>query len=373
MGVDRTTTRVSSRALPLSPVVSNCSLGLKSDYTHWIALQSIQKSTGAVCGWRDAESGKLSCAYPEITGYALAYFASLNCPCEHVVGSGKLAASWLVSRLHGGNFSARDNWDAGAVYNFDIGIIAAGLMLWGRRFRDESCISLGVALVKGLRDQIRLFGYLPPLSAFGPSSLRDTTWSTSGNAHLLKVVQCLLLAESYGLESSRDAALTLINGGKREQLPSGCFVTHPGDNEVFLHPLLYAAEGMWIWGTAENDRDAVDRAQAVVEWARQHQMKTGGFPRSVFKVGVPSLPIEQSDVTCQVARLARCLDDGMPLLDSALERIRQVSWGGEGAGGVLYQPDSGRLDQNTWATMFAAQAVQAAARPRDALSWHELV
>jgi hypothetical protein len=144
------------------------------------------------------------------------------------------------------------------------------------------------------------------------------------------------------------------------------------DGETMLHPHLYAAEGLWLFGSATGDGESLERARNAVEWAWTQQLPSGGFPRSARAGGRPGEDLEQSDVTAQATRLALALH--LPAVDTerALARLQDVTRAYGESSAVLYQPTSPDRHLNTWATMFAAQALALAA-DRQALSWSELV
>src|SRR5205807_4629139 len=168
---------------------------------------------------------------------------------------------------------------------------------------------------------------LLPLNPAYPASPRKSTWSTDGRVHLLKVIQCLLLAQSLGLSRAKESAAILMKSARELQLANGRFVTHPADAQTFLHPHLYAAEGLWIGGSALGDSDAIERARAAVSWAWSYQLDTGGFPNMVDNTDGNAAGVEQSDVTSQAVRLALLLNMQPVGLDYAIARIMQVSHG----------------------------------------------
>lgn len=81
-------------------------------------------------------------------------------------------------------------------------------------------------------------------------------------------------------------------------------------------------------------------------------------------------PVEQSDVLAQAVRLAQIHRRHYPGLQKALTRIRDVCIVQESARALVYQPDSLAKHQNTWATLFSAQALELSG---NALRWSELI
>ena len=202
----------------------------------WLGSGPIDSPNGAFCAWLDESSGRSTFEYPEITGYALTYLAG-----REDLSSGELeralrAADWLRGRLDRGDLSARDSWDHGAHYSFDLGMIATGLILFGNRCESPSHQSAGIALVGRLRDAAAGASGVSAILEGSPSTTR-TGWSTEGQAHLLKVVQCLLVAEEAGLDGTRDAASKLIADLSGLQRSDGSFSTQPNNENTCSTPI----------------------------------------------------------------------------------------------------------------------------------------
>src|SRR6185312_15613470 len=86
----------------------------------WVLDGTAQEQSGAYCAWREQPSQRLAFPYPEITGYVLTYAATAgpqDAPTEQRLVR---AADWLAGRIVAGNLSARDGWDANAIYTFDL-------------------------------------------------------------------------------------------------------------------------------------------------------------------------------------------------------------------------------------------------------------
>jgi hypothetical protein len=326
----------------------------------WVESGAAQSKSGAFMAWRDLDGSAGSYEYPEITGYVLTYLASCSPFPPALQQVGNRAGAWLAGRLARGELCARDGWDDGAIYLFDLGMIATGLISFGRRTGAESLVACGVDLVTLLRAALE--GDLSPVWSDGPRSGRRA-WSTHGNAHLAKLVQALLLVD----RGPSGTAASLVERVERLQRDDGAFETGP-EPEVMLHPHLYAAEGMWIWGTATGDDDALTRTHAALAWTWRHQLPTGGLPRAASS----RLPIEQSDATAQALRLAIALGLRSAAVDRAAARLAELaSPDGEGRA-IVYEPGWPR-HANTWATLFAAQALASTLPEARPLEWWELV
>jgi hypothetical protein len=333
----------------------------------WLLSGDCQSEAGAFCAWRDAKTGQLAFEYPEINGYLLTFAASLDDLEAHEIDAARLAADWLAERLARGDLSARASWDGGAIYTFDLAMIAAGLISFGRRF-GAKYLHAGERLVDFLAAEIDSAGRLPAVGR-GPWA-SHTGWASEGRAHLLKTVQCFLLVSAEVGSSQAMIPLALVEEAEQLQQPDGRFVTQPRADLTMLHPHLYALEGLWIWGTACSHGWALDRARLGLEWVFDQQLPSGGFPRFV-RIGADLPGPEQADVTAQAIRLACLLRASLPGLDRAVERLSGLTVGDQHSCAAVYQPGHGNVHQNVWVSLFAAQALTATARPH--LEWGGLV
>ena len=286
-------------------------------------------------------------------------------PDNQELASGRRAADWLLARLGAGNRSARSGWDGGAVYTFDLGMIAAGLLSFGRLIEDERIIDQGLVMPEHLAHYVNSDRGMVAVAPDGPPSYRRGGWSTTGEAHLVKCVQALLLARQC------EAARRLVSRVAATQRPGGRFPTQPRDEIVMLHPHFYTIEGLWIWGTACNDEEALKSAREATAWAWEHQLPSGGMPRYV--AGREPGP-EQLDVTSQAVRAAILLGVEPPGLEAATSRLAALARAdGEHGSALIYQPDADAVHLNAWVTMFAGQALKLAGEGPQSLDWKGLV
>jgi len=326
----------------------------------WISSGACQSSSGAFAAWVELASGEKAYDYAEITGYALTHLAARDELSDDETDVGRRAAEWLTARVRQRRLAARDGWDGDAVYLFDLGMISAGLQTFGRRVSEQRYLDAGLELVDMLEDE--LSGDIVAVSRHAPRSER-TNWSTRGVVHLAKLAQAFLLA------GREEPARKLIDAARAVQGPDGHMPTDPESPVTMLHPHLYGAEGLWMWGSATGDQDAIDRARANVQWVWTHQLSTGGLPRAF---GRPE-PIEQLDVTSQAVRMALLLGVHTPAVDRAIERLLECARERDGMLAMPYQPGSPDVHLNTWVTMFASQAVALATPGAEPLRWDQLV
>lgn len=335
----------------------------------WLFSGSCQSAGGAFCAWREMGTGRLAFEYPEINGYLLTFAAGLADLSWAEIVSARRSADWLVQRLGSADLSARSEWDRGAIYTFDLAMIATGLISFGRRFGIEY-VDAGTRLVDFLEDEIHAAGHLPAV-ARGPRP-SHTGWASEGRAHLLKTIQCFLLAGEAGRSTRAVVVRQLVEEAEHLQQADGRFVTQPEDELTMLHPHLYALEGLWIWGTARSEGWSLERARAGLEWVFDRQLPSGGFPRSVRLKSDEPGP-EQVDATAQAIRLAFLLGAPALGLERAVERLTELTVGDEQSRAAVYQPGVDAVHQNVWASLFAAQALTLSVTVPSQLGWSELV
>jgi hypothetical protein len=334
-----------------------------ADLFDWLFAGVLAHPSGGVAGWRERGTGRLSGEYREISGYFLsaAVFADATRTAAVI-----RAANWLSARIEA-NASASRRVDGSAIYNFDQGIIAAGLIKYGVRAGNARAVAAGVRAASRLRDQVHELGHLPTLDPAGGSPHgRPATWSTVGRLHLAKTVQCLLLAAELGVGGMREAARGII-----DDLSSTFSLASDGLRDeagrINLHATCYTLEGFWIWDAANRTTGLREILDAALGELMSHRLPSGGFPRLA---GVAASR-EQSDVHAQVIRLAALLGC-VPIVRPSVTRLRQVASPAQFGWSVPYEPQAPDVHENAWATMFAAQAL-ALVDGSPSLDWWELI
>lgn len=334
-----------------------------ADLFDWLFSGTLAHPSGGVAGWRERRTGRLSDEYPEISGYFLsaAVFADAT-DSEAAVR----AADWLTERIEN-DASASRRVDGAAIYNFDQGIIAAGLIKYGVRTGKARAVAAGIRAASRLRDQVNELGRLLPLDPTGGPHGRPATWSTVGRLHLAKTVQCLLLAAELGVAGMREAARRIIDDVSSEfSLASDGLRDDAG--RINLHATCYTLEGLWIWDAAEHRTTGLAAIlHAALGELLPNRLPSGGFPR----LAATAASREQSDVHAQVVRLAALLGRTSTVAPS-IARLRGVASPAERGWSVPYEPQAAEVHENAWATMFAAQALALVDGQPD-LEWWELI
>ncbi|GAU67173.1 hypothetical protein SSP35_04_02560 [Streptomyces sp. NBRC 110611] len=345
---------------------------LAEELSAWLRGGGTQQSDGAYCGWR-APDGRLSYPYPEITGYILTFFAheTLDAPERQRADA---AASWLADRIDAGDYACRPDHGDGGVFLFDIGMITHGLLSYGRRTGDQRLLASGRTAAQFLLGHLPADGHPSPLTSGQRPAGAEPTWSNSGSAHLLKLLQALVGADDAGVPGAAEAAGRLVDGVLAAPCPpaGAPVVTCPGSDLISLHAACYAAEGLWVWDTARRRPEARERAVRITEWVWQQQLAEGGFTTYAYRAGGPAADRMQSDVLAQAIRLARLLDLRPDGFDAAVSTLTSSLHTGDGEAAVLYWPQAAEPHRNCWASMFACQALRLCGG-KAGLAWHELI
>jgi len=351
-----------SQNIPQPGVAAHVASPSSADLFAWLFAGGLAHPSGGIAGWRDRRTGRLSDEYPEISGYFLSAAVFADATGAEPVAR---AAEWLIARIEANELASR-RADGSAIYNFDLGIVAAGLIKYGVREGRAPAVTAGIRAASRLRDQVNEYGHLPTLDAAGGLPLgRQATWSTVGRLHLAKVVQCLLLADELGAAGMREAARTIVDD-VRIGFSLASDSLREGDGRINLHAACYALEGLWIWDAAQSADKLDDVLRKGFGELVSYRRPSGGFPRNACAEAR-----EQSDVHAQAIRLAALLGR-QATVQTSIARLRQVALPSDRGWAMPYQPEASEAHENAWATMFAAQALALVDGSSD-LEWWELI
>ncbi|MGI5152960.1 hypothetical protein ACQEVC_42365 [Plantactinospora sp. CA-294935] len=283
------------------------------------------------------------------------------------------ASRWLTSILADGRIDCRPDKPTSTVYLFDLGMIAQGLLRYGTYREDAELIESGLKLVRTIRQALPHGG--EPLAPIIGAHRLPPTWSTAGTAHLLKLLLPLLTAARLGDEASLPAAHRLITAAGTPFAPDRTpeVITCPGADVVSLHAACYAAEGLWAFGAGAEDTESAVLARRITRWVWGHQLAGGGFPGFVSRDGRPAGG-PQSDVLAQAIRLAHLTQAQVDGLDRAVDALTASAAAVDGEGiAIVYSPGSAARHLNTWASMFAAQALDLHEIAGHRIDWPDFV
>src|SRR5581483_7932630 len=130
-----------------------------------------------------------------------------------------------------------------------------------------------------------------------------------------------------------EPAAALVENALSLQRSDGRFPTSEDEATTMLHPHMYAAEGLWVWGAAHGG-------------AWSYQLESGGLPRAVTRGRVDGP--EQCDLTAQAVRLSLAMGWRPPAVERGIRRLVEVARERRGKLALPYQPESPEQHLNTW-------------------------
>jgi hypothetical protein len=312
----------------------------------WLCGPEVVQSDGTIMSWSNPENPGYP--YPEAAGLWLSTYPWL-CSLTHIEEVeelreiGRLVADRLVDSIDASGGLGRDE----RVYMFDASIGLSGLL----RYQEQERQWAG-HLPKDLNSGVeRLHEYVVSclerrVGAEPPSEGLEERWSLRFGPHLMKSLLGLLL---YARHKKR--ALPLVACDRIEDLAEASIGSTSGSDPAYVHALCYALEGLWMSSTVSDTRPDA-RIQSSLEMLAEVQTSNGGIPAYVHD-GQGLGPC-RVDATAQAIRL--WILTGPEIYASEITRAVCFLQSMQApSGGMRYQEDSD--DINTWATLFAAQAV----------------
>ena len=355
-----------------------------NDNIEWLLNSDIRIKTGsnkgALYGWKNLTPPFFPFVYSEITGYAITCFSWIATEFGNPVAleAAKEAAEWIKRNMHSKLLIARPSISAdeqnelsNMFYSFDNSMVIIGLLNLHKITKKSNFLRLAETMTKVL---VRRFfdgeKFIPRLdSSFNsikPSEDRGIVkWSTIPGAYHCKLSMGLLelskLTRNNGYARVSDS---LCEYAKKMQRDSGEFITSPGSEIVYLHPHLYACEGLIYSGIKQSNLSDYAAGLNGIKWAMDQvdSNSNRGLLRDTGKASV-----EQSDCTAQLLRLLiLCHSDLEKMvkkskLTKAIDRLhlRLLEFyipTGADQGAMRYQ-----LQKETacsWCTMFSMQALR---------------
>lgn len=303
----------------------------------WLGTAAVVSDDGRVWSWHNpAHPGY---AYPEAGGLWLGLLAR-----EPEVDEARLdrVARWLraCERTEGIGRGGRR-------YLFDHGMVVAGRLAWAARRGDawgDERPSIAAMLERLQARQ----GMVPATTA--------RRWSEGFGPHLLKLALPLASWVERTGDPEAAAALPELLAALRPALEHGRVPSGPGTAPTYLHAHCYAAEGLWRLSEAPLAAAARAEARALAEqavaWLARVQRADGGLPP--WHDGTRGWGPAPADVAAQAVRLWCGLDGPRyrGAIDRALAFLARLT---DADGGLRYHEASD--DRNTWATLFAVQAL----------------
>lgn len=311
---------------------------------------------GTVVGWIDRKLNLVSGEYPEIAGYTLAYHCSRldGAPTEKV---SRAVATRLAGQVMSGTWGPRPGRDR-VPYTFDIAIAASGLLKIGTQLSLGNALTAARYAYEYIVEQYRREGSLAaiyPSAALASVGDRGLRWSTHGLAHLVKCVQPILLAEINSDGGDFQTAHKLIEWSLLNFDDPRSFAV---GGVLSLHAAAYAAEGFAMYGLSTGSSICVQRAIDITRFIAGFRLDSGlvpGFVGPAADLQVRGAAAGQTDVTAQLLRLETLLQLCTPATSKSASALNALLR--EYGGLMLYRPNSGDQHLNSWATIFAQQAL----------------
>ena len=332
---------------------------------------------GALYGWMNLNPVSFPFIYSEITGYGISCFSwiysKLGNP--NALEAAVDCSKWIIKNMKSYMLVARP---AGEVksdpinnqyYAFDNGMIIIGLLNLYKITNDIKLIDLAqhmaIRLIDLFFDGTKLRARLD--ESCNPINYNSNDgvikWSTVAGSYHSKISIALLeLTSLTGNKFFKKVSDSICDYSISLQKSDGQFITNPGSAITYLHPHLYACEGLMYSGLSQSNNNHHSAALKGLCWAMKQTYNTnGGLPSTSEKGSV-----EQSDCTAQLLRLLiLCRFQIQKYIDSSeLENVikrlhmRLLDFYvpvGEGRGAMRYHL---KLDSAcSWCTMFAIQAL----------------
>jgi hypothetical protein len=354
------------------------------DNITWLLSSDIRinegKNKGALYGWKNLNPPSFPFIYSEITGYAITCFSwiALEFGNQDALEAAKQASDWIARNMNSNLLVARppvggneSNNLSNLFYSFDNGMIVIGILSLYKMTKKDNLLQLAERMIRVLID--RFFDgekLIPRLDkSFNPIGHDEkeglVQWSTISGAYHCKLSICLLeLSKLTDNQQYTRISNSLCKYAKRLQKSTGEFITNPGSNIVYLHPHLYACEGLIYSGIKQSNESHYSAGLKGIKWAMDQVNLNSN--RGLFRdTGKGSL--EQSDCTAQLLRLLiLCRSDlektvEKSKLTKVIDRLHLRLFefyipAGEGQGAMRYQ--FSKDTACSWCTMFSMQALR---------------
>jgi hypothetical protein len=304
----------------------------------WLVSPSVVGTDGRVMSWSNPRHPGY--AYPEIAGYLLSLLALEG---DSTLDIRDRIARRLVSDMSRAGGVGR----GGADYVFDSAMALAGLIA------HESA----GGTVLDARSVDRLFDFISANLAArragtGLSMAVPDHWSVSYGCHLLKVVIALCAYDERYPTSTTKALVDRLVSELIRLYDDGRFRVNADSSLTYLHSCCYAVEGLLVL-QGRHHGEYSDLIRGSARWLAEIQSSEGGLHAS--HDGRNAFGSLHTDATAQAVRIWSLVD-----ATAFREQIdRGVGFLADMAtpvGGLRYEPGSD--DVNTWATIFALQAVR---------------
>jgi hypothetical protein len=363
--------------------VNRKSIAILSSNIEWLLKSNIRvkdgNDKGALYGWKYLKPPSYPFVYSEITGYAISCYSwicsELGKP--EALRAAREAARWIIRKMDSefllvAGYRKQDSFIekgdlSNQIYLFDNGMAMIGLLnlyrLVGKKdllqFASNMADSLIKHFFKGSAISTALLDKF-----YRPIELKESKWSTVPGAYHSKLSLGLLeLSKLTGMTNYTRISNAICDFAISLQKPDGRFKTGSSSEITYLHPHLYACEGLIYSGVFQSNEKYLNSGLQGIVWAAQQLNNKGGLPRDNSEQSV-----EQSDAMCQLLRLLiLCHSDLLGLLDQSsltnmIDRLHDrvldfcLTSSDDNTGAIKYHL---KLESAcSWCTMFCIQALR---------------
>ena len=354
--ISRLATIAQNRDRHLPPLSADTAIEMQ---VHWLLTGPAQRADGAVAGWVDAV-GRADYVYPEITGYYLQWLGwrAAEGDSRFMLGARAAAAqSWLrawltaegrrLTRVYADG--ARDDWRNHAIFCFDVAMALRGIATAARRgiLDADAVVVEGLCTVLG--ELVAPDGLLDACRLHAPSPEFPLRWSTQRGAFLAKAAAGIVDAAHHLPDIP---APLRVAAARTFDASIDALCATPHDE---THPLLYAIEGYLALPAHPCFVANLPSIAARYEELLARTAAMGRVPESSAQSGQPRL-----DIVAQTLRAGALLaQHGVRLARTQLaaELATTLTAATSSDGALPFSQRAGVPQYNTWATMFATQAL----------------
>ena len=354
-----------------------------SSNVEWLLKSGIKikdgDDKGALYGWKNLNPPSYPFVYSEITGYAVTCYCWLCSELGRPEGlhAAKEAAQWITRKMNSefllaAGYVEEDSFVqkgdlSNQIYLFDNGMVMIGLLNLYKISRKKDLLQFASNMADSL---LKHFFNGSNISSalidrfYKPVEMNEGKWSTIPGAYHTKLSMGLLeLSKLTNNANYARISNAICHFAMSLQKPDGRFEMRPKSEITYLHPQLYACEGLVYSGTFESNEQYLKSGLQGIVWAAEQLNDRGGLPRDNSGASV-----EQSDAMCQLLRLLiLCYSDLVKLIDesSLTDMIKKLHMrilefciisGNDDRGSVKYQ--LGFDTACSWCTMFCLQALR---------------
>jgi len=311
--------------------------GTVANSVEWLQSAGVVRPDGHVLSWVNPD--RPGYAYPEIAGYLLSY---LTWEGASTVETRNRVASGLAADMSARGGVGR--W--GIDYAFDSAVALTGLLrherAGGQLPATEMVDRLYAFVVRCVAERT---------AYVGASDTDPSHWSVSYGSHLLKLVIALTAYEGSRAVPGHSAPVAQLVEDLVPLYDDGRFKVNDLSGETYTHSHCYAVEGLLtLEGRGLGEFRSLINGAA--DWLAQIQLEDGGVPSR--HDGTVALGGPHTDCTAQAVRIWALVDSERYATE--ISRGAAFLHEMEKGGPFRYRPDSD--DMNTWATMFAVQALR---------------